>query len=429
MVVCVVVRICRRGLVRSGFSRWLACRTAKSQVSGNRFPGSYAGCGVVSGLCQFGFAAMGAWHRVVREASPRNWPRACSLVLRAIPASAMDVAPEEARSYCVRVGGVGCRGIFTRSRWTVTFVPFLAGYSVLLLLPGLFWLWTAKLGWPPLLRTRPRSHSKRVLAFVRTCVVIFCLDVVLTVVVCGLSTGLFSGDCRGKPPFLHPLSPRQAVFTAKVLFAARSFHAMLGVGGSFNPPGPDRKVGDWAIGIIQERFWGMPRWTRLVLLTNYVYWEGETYFVDGYRFNGLLTQFLPIAEGGINCSRTKLAEEAIVDLRLLQKRPPEGSRRIVGYVRKSDNLSSALVRPAKPIFIAGAQINVIGPAGNTTVTTDSSGVYELDDPTPGAYTLQLSGQESIGEFVPWQRGALREFHLGSAGVVEQNFWLLPPGRR
>ena len=98
-------------------------------------------------------------------------------------------------------------------------------------------------------------------------------------------------------------SPTQAVFTARVVFACpldrRSERRGTAV---FARPGRDREVGDWAIGIVQERFWGMPRWTRLVLLTNYVYWEGETYFVDGRRDEGLLTQFLPIVEGGIGCS-------------------------------------------------------------------------------------------------------------------------------
>ena len=129
-----------------------------------------------------------------------------------------------------------------------------------------------------------------------------------------------------------------------------------------------------------------------MLLTNDVYWEGETYFVDGRRFSGLLTQFFPII-GNIACGRTKLAQNAIVDLRLLRKPPPTGSLRI-GYVRGPEKLAFGWTQPPKPNFVAGARVSVTGPDGSSIVETDSAGVYELKDLALGDYTLRLLTPEN-----------------------------------
>jgi hypothetical protein len=317
--------------------------------------------------------------------------------------------------------------IFADSRWTPALLPQLAGWSVPFLLPGLFWVRTGTLGWPSLVQPRSWSLTKRVSAFAAACVAILCLDVVLTVVFCGLSSSLFNGDCAGTPLFRHPVVPTQSVFTARVVFAARSIDARRGQDSGFHPPDPGRQVGDWAIGIVQERFWGMPRWTRLVLLTNYVYWEGETYFVDGRRVGGLLTRFLPIVEGGIGCSRTKPVQDAILDLRLLRS-PPPGGTRVTGYVRGPEIFEPGIVRPRTPAFIAGAKIEVSGPAGASAITTDSAGVYELDGLAPGDYTLRLPtpDTQTVGYFDNELSPA--SIHLDHGGVVERNFELLWDGR-
>ena len=318
--------------------------------------------------------------------------------------------------------------IFANSRWTPALLPLLVGWSVPFLLPGLFWVRTDKLGWPSLVQARSWSLTKRVSAFAATCVALLCLDVVLTVILSGLGTSLYSGTCGGRQPFRHPLFPTQAVFTARVVFAARSIDALGDVHNGLRPSGLDRKVGDWAIGIVQERFWGMPHWTRLVLLTNYVYWERETYFVDGRRAEGLLTQFLPIVEGGIGCSRTKPLQDAIVDLRLLRRPPPPGGTRVMGYVRGPESFTPGIVRPREPAFIAGAKIEVTGPAWASSITTDSAGVYELDGLAPGDYTLQLStpDTQTVGSFA--NDGSPAGIHLDNGGVVERNFELLWDGR-
>jgi hypothetical protein len=259
-------------------------------------------------------------------------------------------------------------------------------------------------------------------------VAFLCLDVVLTVVLYGLRTNLYNGDCQGTQAFLRPLVPTQAVFTAKVVFAARSIDALVDEHNGLHPSGRDRKVGDWAIGIVQERFWGMPHWTRLVLLTNYIYWEGETYFVDGRRAEGLLIQFLPFVVGGIGCSRTKPVQDAIIDLRLLRRPPPPGGTRVLGYVRGPEIFTSGIVRPRKPAFIAGAKIEVTGPAWASPITTDSAGVYELDGLAPGDYTLQPSTPDTQAVWSFDNDGPPAKIHLDNDRVVERNFQLLWDGR-
>ncbi|MBZ5633813.1 MAG: carboxypeptidase-like regulatory domain-containing protein [Acidobacteriia bacterium] len=317
--------------------------------------------------------------------------------------------------------------IFVYSRWTIALLPRLAAWSSPFALVGLFWLRTDKSGWPSLLRSRPCSPAKRVLAFLMTLVGILGLDIVLMLTLSGLGSSLFSGDCRGKPPFVRPLSPTHAVFTAKVLFAGRSIDALLRAHGDLQPSDGDGKVGDWAIGFVQERFWGMPHWTRLVLLTNFVYWEGETYFFDGRRVGGVVTQFLPIVEGGIGCSRTKPIQIASIDLRLLRNPPAPGTSHVMGYVRGPEKFRSGLERPIRPAFIANAQIEVTGPAYRKTVKTDSAGVYELDDLAPGEYTLQLSKAETQEVGVSGD-GSPASIHIDSGGVVEMDLVLIPEKR-
>jgi hypothetical protein len=117
---------------------------------------------------------------------------------------------------------------------------------------------------------------------------------------------------------VRPESPYHAVFTARVILVGRSIGALMRDKGSFRDlQSRDLSVGDWGIGVVQEKFWGLPSWSRLVLLTNFIYRKHMTYFVDGSRGRGLLSRMLPIVEGRIGCSRTKPAQDAVVELRAL----------------------------------------------------------------------------------------------------------------
>jgi hypothetical protein len=319
--------------------------------------------------------------------------------------------------------------VFGRSHWTKAFLPPFAGWSALFLVFALFWLETNRRGWPSLLQPRLRPLSRRVAAFVLTCAVVFCVDVMVTFGLSALGSSLFSPDCGGHAPVIRPRSPYHAVFTARIIFVGRSIEALLGGRRSFlSSKGYDPRVGDWAIGVAQERFWGLPSWTpRLVLLTNFIYWKGETYFVDGSRGHGLLSERLPIIEGGVSCSRTRPVSDAVVDLRLLHEQASTGTR-LVGYVREPQKFVGGLVPPVPLKPAAGAKINVAGPAGSRVITTDASGIYEVDDLPAGDYTAQLVVPENqiVGFFKNEEAPA--NVHLDDRGLVEHNFELFWNGR-
>jgi len=285
------------------------------------------------------------------------------------------------------------------------------------------------LGWPSLVLPRPRSLSRSVAAIALTCLVVLSLDFVVTI---GLSAfrSSFNGDCGGTPLFVRSLHPSQAVFTARVVFAGRSIGALTrGWQSGFDQPtgAHDRRVGDWAIGVVQERFWGLPSWPRLVLLTNYIYWEAETYFIDGRRADGLLTRMLPIVDAGIGCSRTRPEAAAIVDLRALRQGPPTGTR-LIGFVQQPETFAGGFSRPRPPKLAADAKISVTGPTGTRTVMTDEAGVYQVDDLAPGDYTVQLQVPDNpTADSFPHDASSVK-VHLENQNPTERSFHLSWDGR-
>jgi hypothetical protein len=78
-------------------------------------------------------------------------------------------------------------------------------------------------------------------------------------------------DCGNSTGFsFSQLSPRHAVFTARVIIVP---HAGRVDGHS---------GGNWAIGVVEESFWGLPAWfPHFVLLVNDDFWENTTVLVNG----------------------------------------------------------------------------------------------------------------------------------------------------
>ncbi len=191
----------------------------------------------------------------------------------------------------------------------------------------------------------------------------------------------------------------------------------------------DSPVGDWAIGVVQERFWGVPtRWPHLVVMTNFVFWKGGTYFVDGRRERNLLDNILPLVAGGIGCSRSRPIQEAVVDLRLLRQAPPRQAA-IVGYVRQPGPWAG-MMNPFEVVkFLGGAQIEVTGVDGTRSVATDPSGVYVLDGLGAGDYTVRLrvpEGQRAGGFHMDgsFADESVRMVHLKADEVGECDFALV-----
>ncbi len=318
--------------------------------------------------------------------------------------------------------------VFVLSRWTPVLLPRLAGFAVPFLLFGLYWLWTSEFRWPVLVQSGPRSFGRRAAGVVITLFLVSTCGFAMGVFRATFFSSLFNGDCRAKPPFTHAQHKEHAVFTARAIYVGRSIHTRQEL--RMSPKDlRDSPVGDWAIGVVQERFWGVPtRWPHLVVMTNFVFWKGGTYFVDGRRERNLLDNILPLVAGGIGCSRSRPIQEAVVDLRLLRQAPPRQAA-IVGYVRQPGPWAG-MMNPFEVVkFLGGAQIEVTGVDGTRSVATDPSGVYVLDGLGAGDYTVRLrvpEGQRAGGFHMDgsFADESVRTVHLKADEVGECDFALV-----
>jgi hypothetical protein len=150
-------------------------------------------------------------------------------------------------------------------------------------------------------------------------------------------SSLWTPDCSGGLLFVRPVRPDHVVITARVIRTAHTAR----IGGSW--------AGDWAIGIVEERFWGLPGWARVVFLTNSRFWEGRTFFVSGRRSRGILTRFLPLVDA-MACGSygSGPVADATIELRLLREAPAAGESRILGYVMGA-NPPIPTTKPVAPL--------------------------------------------------------------------------------
>jgi hypothetical protein len=329
--------------------------------------------------------------------------------------------------YLFLISAVVVSPVFVRSQWTASLLPRLAGWSAPTLVPGLFWLQTEVLGWSPLVKPRKRSAIRRVLAIVLGCLVIVGLDILTTLAFAAWQSSSNGPDCNGRALLTEPLFPDHAVFTARLI---RTGHTTRAIGDS-------RKwAGEWAVGIVHENFWGLPSaWPRFVLLTNGIFWEGETYLIDGRREHGLLTQFLPVIAAG-PCSRTRSVVDATIDLRVLREKSKPAGTRVVGLIQKPEPFRRWPSPSAPHIPFAGAKIHFVGSSGTTVVTADHDGIYEVDGLPPDDYTLTVelpdtqTATEQLGrakirqqvkkEELMHQKLIERDFHVVWNGTIEGN---------
>lgn len=181
-------------------------------------------------------------------------------------------------------------------------------------------------------------------------------------------------------------SPNHVAFTARLI---RTGHAMNVAG---------RSAGAWGIGVVEERFWG---WRSsdpsLVLLRNSIYWEGETYFVSGFRSQGFLTRHLPIVTA-THCGQyyavPLIDPLGRMQLRVLHE-PPAGEFRLIGTVLSQKprpaaaralfgrlpgpDLSAQLTYDAmfNPAYspLPNARIRIQSAADSRIAISDKNGIY------------------------------------------------------
>jgi hypothetical protein len=268
---------------------------------------------------------------------------------------------------------------FGLSRWTWPLLNGLAVSAAFFGAFGGFWLGTWRLGWTALIAAKPKPMGRRFVTILAGCLAVALLDIVATIgftIWRSTANGL---DCGWRQPFNKPMSSRQTVFTARLV---RSGHKLKVSG---------RWAGEWAIGEVEKRYWGLgARASRFVLLTNNVFWEGENYFIDGNRAVGLLTRYLPIVETGV-CTRTRPVVYSAVELRVLRQSGDFRGGRIIGQVTdgRSGGYANVTMPPKVETPVAGALIRLSGPAGTTILTSDQEGIYESDGLPSADYTLRL----------------------------------------
>jgi hypothetical protein len=104
----------------------------------------------------------------------------------------------------------------------------------------------------------------------------------------------------------------------------------------------------------------------------------ETYFIEGHRQSSRLTRLLPIFE--VHCTRTAALKYAEVDLRVLRDGPPKNGVRITGYTYRRTSANEWKEVP-------NTQVGISGPSGETIVTSDSKGLFDISGLPPGAYDV------------------------------------------
>jgi len=186
-------------------------------------------------------------------------------------------------------------------------------------------------------------------------------------------------ECHHVPqPFAEPKSSTQAVFIVRVVAKGLLWARTSGPIAEGYP----RRY--WALAVVDKTYWGLPWWDhKIVLLTFFVrggtgFERGESLFVDGNRQTRRLTRHLPIFE--IHCTRTAPLGNSEIDMRVMREGTRKDSVRIMGYTlrRTSDREWHE---------VPGASVGISGPAGETVVTSDQQGLYDISGLPPGRYIV------------------------------------------
>lgn len=206
--------------------------------------------------------------------------------------------------------------------------------------------------------------------------------------------------CSERPPFVKPLSQRQAVFIAKVLH----------VGRTDRDDQSGRIIGHWALAYVQHQYWGLPWWSsKIVFLANGGFENGREYFVDGDP-SSLASHIVPLVQIG-TCTRSATLERADIDIRILQDGPPKSGVRIVGRV-----LRQPVGRPQE--VVPGTKVEITGPGGRLFVTSDEKGIYDAAGLPPGHYSLSAGSDE-----VAYQALLSIQSTLKSGDVWGRTLWV------
>jgi len=294
--------------------------------------------------------------------------------------------------------GISNRIYSSRSLWLL-----LVGLITVLgitAIPGLYWRFVARRQWPPLLARSPFS-KRPVLASAGVVCVIVLVTTISLVAYLSISWWPPIGDCGSRPLLNEDGKPRNTDFTAKVLFVGPATFAGYSL---------------WAIARVEERYTDGPEsFFGFVILRNFFHANDRYrwFFVEGHRGESTIARVLPIIER-TECGKSGHLEDAGVPLRILRDRTANGGKRIVGRVyvgRISDPMHQRT--PS-----SGIRVLIKGPSGETIVTTDAHGIFDVRGLAKGEYTVELPNRP---------RSQVHTFDFRSSPVGEANFYIDEPG--
>jgi hypothetical protein len=243
----------------------------------------------------------------------------------------------------------------------------MAVFSGAIVIPGFFWLLTARRNWPPPLANSLFSLRPRLAALLGSG--LFCVFAVVAFFwSLGLPWWYRVGDCSGRPLLDDKGTPFNTDFTATIVFVGpRTFQG----------------YSLWSVVSIEERFSGMRRWDPGMVILRGQFKpsdKSKRYFVEGSRSETAFTHLLPVMEP-VPCGRTGLRDRAAVAIRILHDGPPKSGARLIGRVYR--------VNWPSQTPLSGVPISIDGPAGDVIAVTDGDGIYDLNGIPPGQYKLHL----------------------------------------
>jgi hypothetical protein len=252
--------------------------------------------------------------------------------------------------------------------WDVSLLDILIVLSFLWI-PAAFWLTTHFLRWPSLRQPSRLSVPRRILITSSSLAVLYIF--VSAAVIYRFGSMQPIGDCgsSGVIPTSQRI-PEEGMFVVKIIQIGYPRGIVNG-----------RMASMLALGLVKEKFWGPSGWnSKLVILTQYLYYEGDEYLMQVNQQARWLTLGLPLFENQ-HCGHSAPVKDDEIQLRVLRDGPPKTGVRIIGSVRRWPNEH----RNSGPT--PGATVTITGPAGIATVTTDAHGIYDLSNLPPGHYTV------------------------------------------
>jgi hypothetical protein len=248
--------------------------------------------------------------------------------------------------------------------------------GVLLVTPGLFWLVTHKFRWPELLGHTVFSRLLLTALAVATAGIVFCE----TLAVMLRSNIPIPGRCDSTSVITSPLDSDHTMFLAHPLFPSHPPETVLDY---YNPDYYNPFPG---VLVVDHEYWGLPWWNHWIVAAPLprVFGNGQ-FLVEAERHDGLLSRLIPIPvylpRGG--CGQSGTVPHVQAQLRILREGKPKSGARIIGEV---EGIDSDMRFSGE---VAGAEVVISGPEGDTHAITDESGVYDVNGLPPGRYRVRI----------------------------------------